>query len=403
MRIANSCIFQNTPRSLSLSKCGGFRGLNRKFVFLHAFVVLLISACGQKPQHADDGKILGDTAELAYAEGFAIIENADFKTLVVYDPWQSEAMLAKYYLVRNDSTDVPLDGMKVKIPVESLAVTAVTQIEFLNLLHEIDKISGVCSPELIYNQELQHKYQVGKIENLGDAFNINLEKSLKLNPDIVMMSGFKQDDPYAKRVLQAGVSVVYNNEWMESSLLARAEWIKFVAAFFDKTEEADSIFNGVAQAYESVKEKAQAIQDKPKILTGSNFRGTWYMPGGKSFMAQLYHDAGADYRYADDGSKGSLPLSVESVLVDFSDADIWLNCNFTTINELIQVDKKHALFQPVQTGNVYNFNKRMLKSGANDYWESAVARPDLLLADVIAVLHPNLLPDHELVYTARLK
>ena len=174
MRITNSCTPQKSTRSLSLSKCGGFRGLIPKFVFLHAFVVLLISACGQKPQHADDGKILGDTAELAYAEGFAIIENADFKTLVVYDPWQSEAMLAKYYLVRNDSTDVPLDGMKVKIPVESLAVTAVTQIEFLNLLHEIDKISGVCSPELIYNQELQHKYQVGKIENLGD--DINLER-----------------------------------------------------------------------------------------------------------------------------------------------------------------------------------------------------------------------------------
>ncbi|HPM11307.1 MAG TPA: iron ABC transporter substrate-binding protein, partial [Paludibacter sp.] len=207
--------------------------VNRKFVFLLGFVVLLISACGQKLQHADDGKILGDTAELAYAEGFVIIKNADFKTLIVYDPWQPEAMLAKYYLVRNDSTDVPLDGMKVKIPIENLAVTAVTQIEFLNLLNEIDKITGICSPELIYNQELQHKYQVGKIENLGDAFNINLEKSLKLNPDIVMMSGFKQDDPYAKRVLQAGVSVVYNNEWMESSLLARAEWIKFVAAFFD--------------------------------------------------------------------------------------------------------------------------------------------------------------------------
>ncbi len=396
MRITNSCTSQKSP-------FGGFRGLNHKFVVLLAFVVLLISACGPKPQQADDGTVIGNTVELAYAEGFSIINNQDFKTLIVYDPWQPKSILAKYYLVKNDSLDVPLDGMKVKIPIESLAVTAVTQIEFLNLLHEIDKITGVCSPELVYNSEIQLNYETGKIENLGDAFNINLEKSLKLNPDIVMMSGFKQDDPYAKRVLQAGVSVVYNNEWMESSLLARAEWIKFVAAFFDKTEEADSIFNEVAQAYESVKSQALAVQNKPKVLTGSNFRGTWYMPGGKSFMAQLYHDAGADYRYADDCSKGSLPLSVESVLVDFSDADIWLNCDFSTIAELVQVDKKHALFQPVQTGNVYNFNKRMLKSGANDYWESAVARPDLLLADVIAVLHPNLLPDYELIYTARLK
>jgi len=154
-------------------------------------------------------------------------------------------MLAKYYLVDNDSVDVPVDGMKVKIPIESLAVTAVTQIEFINLLEEIEKISGVCSPELIYNPKVQDNYQAGKIVNLGDVFNINLEKTLLLNPDMVMMSFFKQDDPYSKRVLQAGVPVVYNNEWMESSLLARAEWIKFFGAFFDKAEEADSIFNFV--------------------------------------------------------------------------------------------------------------------------------------------------------------
>ena len=190
---------------------------------------------------------------------------------------------------------------------------------------------------------------------------------------------------------------------MESSLLARAEWIKFFGAFFDKAKEADSIFNFVAEQYESVRERALAVRQKPKVLTGSNFRGTWYMPGGKSFMAQLYHDAGADYLYIDDNSKGSLPLQVEAVLKDFADADVWFNCNFATLSELLQADQKHALFQPVQTGKVYNFNKRMLKSGANDYWESAVVRPDLLLADVIAVLHPDLLPNYELIYTERLK
>ncbi len=377
--------------------------VNRKFVFLLGFVVLLIAGCGKKSQSVKDSVILGDTIALTYAEGFGIIENSDYKTLVVYDPWRSRTILARYYLVGNDSVDVPDDGMKVKVPIESLAVTAVTQIEFVNLLGEIEKISGVCSPELIYNPKVRNNYQAGKIVNLGDVFNMNLEKTLLLNPDMVMMSWFKQDDPYSKRVLQAGVPVVYNNEWMESSLLARAEWIKFFGAFFDKAKEADSIFNFVAEQYESVKERALAVRYKPKVLTGSNFRGTWYMPGGKNFMAQLYHDAGADYLYIDDNSKGSLPLQVEAVLKDFADADVWFNCNFATLSELLQADQKHALFQPVQTGKVYNFNKRMLKSGANDYWESAVVRPDLLLADVIAVLHPDLLPNYELIYTERLK
>jgi len=73
------------------------------------------------------------------------------------------------------------------------------------------------------------------------------------------------------------------------------------------------------------------------------------------------------------------------------------------LNELIQADSKHALFRPVALKQVYNFNKRLLPSTANDFWESAVARPDLLLADVIAILHPDLLPGYELVYAEQLK
>lgn len=126
------------------------------------------------------------------------------------------------------------------------------------------------------------------------------------------------------------------------------------------------------------------------------------MPGGKSFMAQLFADAGGDYLYANDTTSGSLPLNIESVVNSFSQTDVWLNCNFATINHLVMADEKHALFQPVQNRRVYNFNARMLPSGANDFWESAVARPDLLLSDVIAILHPQLLPDYQMVYARKL-
>jgi iron complex transport system substrate-binding protein len=120
-------------------------------------------------------------------------------------------------------------------------------------------------------------------------------------------------------------------------------------------------------------------------------------------MAQLFADAGGDYYYANDTTKGSLPLNAETVLKLFSTTEVWLNCNFSTIDELVKSDRKHALFQPVMNNRVYNFNKRMLTSGANDFWESAVARPDLLLMDVISVLHPGLLPEHQLIYADQLK
>lgn len=366
---------------------------------LYLILIAIFCACNHPiNQQSEPTSNLHDTLSLLYAEGFDIVQHADYQEIVVYDPWYENQILARYYLVEDDGVITPKNGQKIKVPISNLAATSSTHFEFISLLGELDKIIGVCSPELIYNDVLRKKYDLGELTNLGDAFNINLEKTLQLNPDIVMMSGFKQDDPYAERVMRAGLPVVHNNEWMESSLLARAEWIKFVAAFFNKTHEADSIFLQINEQYIAAKEKAQSVQNKPKILTSSNFRGTWYMPGGQSFMAQLYYDAGADYVYADDSSKGSLPLNVESVLVDFAEVDIWLNCGFDTKEELILADKKHQLFKPVKINQVYNFHKRKLPSGANDYWESAVARPDFLLLDVIAILHPDLLPNHEFKY-----
>jgi iron complex transport system substrate-binding protein len=190
---------------------------------------------------------------------------------------------------------------------------------------------------------------------------------------------------------------------METSLLARAEWIKFVAAFYGKSSMADSIFSVIAERYNDIKRKALSVKNKPQIMAGSNFRGTWYMPSGRNYMGQLFIDAGARYYYANDTTAGSLPLNIETVLKNFSETDIWLNCNYKTMGELRKADSKNSLFRPVKLGQVYSFNKKLLPSTANDFWESAVARPDLLLSDVISILHPEILPGYETVYAEKLK
>jgi len=120
-------------------------------------------------------------------------------------------------------------------------------------------------------------------------------------------------------------------------------------------------------------------------------------------MGRLFEDAGARYYFSADTATGSLPLNVESVLKNFAQTDVWLNCNFSSLNDLVKADSKHALFRPVVLKQVYNFNKRLLPSTANDFWESAVARPDLLLSDVIAILHPEIMPGYSLVYAEKLK
>lgn len=374
------------------------------FNYASIFVVLLTAyACSSNSKKAGNTLSAVDSLTVSYAKGFSIQHFADYTQVIVFNPWKSGLIYAKYLLVKDLTTDVPNDGVKVQIPLKTIVSASVTYYEFLHLLRELHTVTGICQANIVYNQTIHQGVDNGSITDLGDAFHINVEKVLQLYPSALMMSGYNQNDPNAKRIAQAGVPVIYNNEWMETSLLGRAEWIKFVAAFYDKEKLADSIFQTVEKRYNNIKKQAADVIEKPYIMAGSNFRGTWYMPGGRSFMGQLFTDAGGNYFYANDTTTGSLPLNVEKVLRDFSQTDIWLNCNFLTRDELLKADSKHAFFSPVKKNHVYNFNKRMLPSSANDFWESAIARPDLILADVIAILHPNILPDYELIYAEKLK
>jgi len=366
------------------------------------FFLFLFFSC--TPKHTDNTTATAtDSLQLKYAEGFDIFYHKNYKEVLVYSPWKKGEVYARYYLVTDNKTATPGDGQKVAVPLKSLAATSVTHFEFLSLLGELNSLSAVCSPHLIYNAAIRKRFGAGELTDLGDAFNVNVEKTMQLKPDGVMMSGYNQNDPYSERISKAGIPVILNVEWMETSLLARAEWIKFMAAFYNKEKVADSIFKVVSTSYETIRAKAAAVKNKTAVMAGNSFRGTWYMPSGRNYMAKLYTDAGAEYFYKNDTTAGSLPLNMETVLKNFSLCTVWLNCNYNSLEELKNADSKHMLFEAFKKGNVYNFNKRLLPSTANDFWESAVARPDLLLSDVIAILHPELLPGYELTYAAKLK
>jgi len=372
--------------------------------FIIVFLVFTtFFSCVKKEKKSETFLFSGDTLQLNHATGFAVHYHDDFKEVIVYNPWKLGSVYARYYLTKDENVQTPQNGIKIRIPLKTIALTSVTQIEFLNTLNELNTVVGICSPDLVYNQMIRHRVENKKITNLGDAFSMNIEKTLVLNPQALMASGYNQNDPNVTRLSQAKIPVLYNNEWMETTLLGRAEWIKFVSVFYDREAEADSLFSFVEQNYNEIKNAVSHLKQKPNIMSGSNFRGTWYVPGGKSFMGQLFVDAGANYFYADDTSSGSLPLNVETIIQNFAQTDVWLNCSFNSVEELLNADPKHTLFRPVVLNEVYNFNKRTLPSSANDFWESAVARPDLLLMDVISILYPTFLSEHELVYAEKLK
>jgi iron complex transport system substrate-binding protein len=379
----------------------------RTFLFSTLFLFLIEgqTAChsNKKTEFSKKKAVAENALFPKHAKGFLLENHTDYESVIVNNPWDTASILVKYYLVKDTSTIVPEDGIKIKIPIRSIAATSCTHFEFLNLLGEIESITAICYPDRVYNSIIRKRFSDGKITDLGDSFNMNLEKLFAVRPEVVMVSGFDQNDKYSRQIDKSGIPILYNQEWQENTLLGRAEWIKFVAAFYDKSELADSIFSDIENRYRSIANKATEQKEKPGILSGSDFRGTWYLPGGQSYMANMYKDAGADYFYSEDKSTGSLAFTFESVLNSFVAADYWFSVQCCTFRELEELEARYAYFSAFKKRQVYHFNKRRNDTGGSDFWESAIARPDLLLADVIKILHPELLPEHELFYTENLK
>ena len=369
----------------------------------YALTILLLCACGNKANSEDALVLDGDKLSVEYAKGFDVFYGENYKTVVVYNPWNEGEIQQTYFLVSSDTIATPTQGLKIVVPVENIAISSSTHVEFLNLLGELSTVKGVCTPHLIYNSDIRSRYANGNIVSLGDAHNVNLEQLLHLKPDVYFVASYNQQDEQAKRLQQSGVNLAFNNEWTEQSLLARAEWIKFVAAFYDKEQLADSLFSQIERDYLEVSAIAQSVDVRPTVMAGGNFKGTWYMPSGTSYMGRLFADAGADYFYKNEAStSASLALNFETVLNNFHNADVWLNAPTATLNALIQMDERHNLFRSAREGRVYGFYGRTLPDGANDFWESAVARPDLVLKDLIWALHPNLLPEYTPSYIIQL-
>jgi len=364
-------------------------------------ILTLFSSCVNKQQERN--KATGEQLIIKYAEGFSIVKSDKYTCVTVYNPWKKGAVYDRYYLVKDVNTAVPQDGKKVQIPLKSLVANSATYFEFLQMLGELDKVTGVCSAAWVYNPQILAGVRAKKIKDLGDAFNLDIENLMMLRPQAVMTSAYNAEDENSKRLTQSGLSVIYNIEWQEKTLLGRAEWIKFMGTFFDKSALADSLFNDVEKRYKEVSALALKVKSRPTLLSGQDFRGAWSMPAGMSFNARMFRDAGASYFYENDATSGSISSNIESALVNFSKADVWVGTQANSLNELGKLDAKYKLFKAYKEGNVYNYNKRMNATGGNDYWESAVARPDLILSDMIKALHPELLPHYEFTYMQKLK
>lgn len=366
-------------------------------------LLMLAVGCRSDRSSGDPVSLQGTKVALAHAKGFDITHYGRFTEVTVFNPWKKGEVLDRYYLVKNDTVSVPDNGRKIQIPVSSLMANSSTYFGFLEMLGELDKVTGVGKGQYIYNPTILKGIEEGKIKELGESFNLDIERLMMLRPQVVMTTAYNAEDENTKRMRQSGLNIVFNVEWMEPSVLGRAEWIKFMAAFFDKEALADSLFRGIDENYQSLKRSMEPCKELPQIFSGQDYRGTWSMAGGKSYTAELFRDARASYYYASDTTATSISGTIEEAMMRFGKADLWIGVQASSRDELLQMNPKYAVFKAFKEGNVWNINKRSNAAGGNDYWESGVARPDLLLKDMIKICHPDSLPEYGLTYYERLK
>ena len=372
-------------------------------VFLISALLTITSGCIQQQNREESDQTPLYSEEISYAEGFYIDYFNNYTRVTINNPWADNMEPFEiYYLYKDgiseDSLNLPAGGIKLKIPLKSVSVNTFSYFEFLTLIGELETVTGVTDGFRIYNQKILDNMSSGDIVDLGDPFNPNIEKTLALMPDALINSAYAQLDSYSERLTKTGFPVIYSIEWMENSPLARAEWIKMIAAFYDKGELANAVFDEIEKNYSEIRGKTESVQQKVSVLSGDNFQDTWYLPGGNSFNAKLFRDAGIEYRYEDNNKSGSLGLDIESVLTQFGDADIWFGCSSDSYKELENMDSKYILFKSVKDQRVYNNHNRVTPAGGNDYFESAIAHPDLVLSDIIKAAYPELLPGYSFTY-----
>lgn len=374
----------------------------RKNSFFIALLLVVLCACsGRRNRQYENVK--GGVESLQYAKGFSIVHASKYTVITVFNPWVKGKIYDRYYLVKDKQVETPSDGQKILVPLTTVMVNSTTHIGFLEALNEIDKITGICNASYIYNPVVVANVKRRRTIDLGEAFNLNIEKLLMLHPQAVFATAYNAEDENSRKMRRSGIPIIYNIEWQEPTLLGRAEWIKFMAAFFCKEKEADDVFRKVVSQYNKVKALAKKAKTDPTVMSGQDFRGTWSLPGGNSYTGQLFNDAHTSYLLSSDTTRTTVASNVEEVLIKFHNADIWIGTDVHSTHELDAANPKYKLFKAFRNHRVYNANKRSNATGGNDYWESGVVRPDLLLSDMLKIAHPELMPHYQLTYMEQLK
>ena len=385
-------------------------------------IVALMSLLSAAVGHQADANILDGGIEqydsnvdyfphkvhVQHASGFTVSYHRHFKVVTVLNPWRDADQTFQYVLVQRGAPapEGYPKAQHIEVPVRTMVTLSPTYLAHVDQLGIADRLVGHSDLKQVHTPAIVKRIEAGQLVEVGRGASVNVELLLDLQPELIMThgSGNPQRSAHPK-LLEVGLKVAFNAEYMDTSPLGQTEWVKFIAVFFNREAAAERLFPNIVAAYDRLVERTRQIRNKPTVFSQASYQGAWFMPGGNSFMARFIKDAGGTYLWADDNSTGSLRLDFEAVFERASEADVWLLKwpGWERVSDVLTADERNAKFLALNTGRIYNNNARLNAHGGNDYWETGMAKPHLVLADLVKIFHPDLVPDHELIWYRPLK
>lgn len=362
-------------------------------LFISSFLISCSSTPNKKETQSSD--------EIIYATGFKVSNVGKAKLVEIIQPYQNATTGYQYLLVpKGEPTPAnPTNATIIFTPIDNIVCTSTTHIPLLDYINETDKLIGFPTTDYISSTKMRERIDAGFVKELGIDKGMNVELVFSLKPSVVMGYTMTKDLGQLKKIQEAGIPVIINAEYLEKHPLGRAEWIKFMALFFNKEKLADSVFQEIEKEYIATQQLTKSVTTKPTALSGILYGDAWFLPGGKNYAAKLLEDAGCNYLWEQDSTNGFLQLSFESVYAKAKDADLWIGVgSFASLNELKAAEKRYELFKPFQKSKVYSYNARIGAKGGSEFLELGYLRPDLILKDLVKIAYPDLLPNYQLYF-----
>ena len=366
-------------------------------------LVLAVMSCrsDRKKQAGGTSVVKDTTLDIRYAQGFWLEAREGYRLLHIKDP-QKETAAEYTFALRERGTKpaIPKGLTVLNLPMERFICMTSLQLSSFIRLGATEKVVGITSTRYLANEQMNRQLEEGTTRKIGIEGNFDTEIIMNLAPEVILISPFKEGGYDVMK--EVGIPLLPHLGYKETTPLGQAEWLKLVGLLTGEPDKAMQIFAQIEQRYNTLKALAANVAERPVVLSGEIHGGNWYAVGGKSFLAEIFKDAGADYVFKDDPRSGGIYLDFETVYNQADKPRYWRILNNYpgkyTYEVLKAQDERYADFKAFRERGVIYCNMR-----ERAYYENMPMEPDLLLADFIKVFHPSLLPDYEPVYYRLLK